>query len=132
MSLILKAGLEGEEGSLGRGLDRKSANSAAMVWNDLGLGEETGECPFDLGLGVAGSEEGLNVGEREAGNCAGKVLRLCEERVLMLMMRQFISCWVVRCDCLLQGAGSGQWRVPSVNVFEQEILVGSRQEGFLK
>lgn len=64
MSLTLKDGLEGEEGSLGRGLDMKSANSAAMVWNGLGLGEETGECPFDLGLGVSGSEEGLNVRRR--------------------------------------------------------------------
>ena len=49
---------------MGRGLDMKSANSASMVWNDLGLGEEAGECPFDLGPGVSGSEEGMNVRRR--------------------------------------------------------------------
>ena len=60
----MKDGLEGEEGSLGRGLDMKSANSASMVWKDLGFGEEAGEWPFDLGLGVCGSEEGMNVRRR--------------------------------------------------------------------
>lgn len=49
---------------MGRGLDMKSANSASMVWKDLGLGEEDGECPFDLGLGVSSSAEGMNVWRR--------------------------------------------------------------------
>ena len=66
------------------------------------------------------------MGEGEAGDGAGEILRLCEERVLMLVVRHFIGCWVVRRDCFLERARSCQWRVPSVNVFEKKILVGSR------
>ena len=72
------------------------------------------------------------MGEGEAGNCAGEVLRLGEECVLMLVMIQCVGSWVVRQDRLLESAGSGQWRVSSVNIFKKEILVGSRQERFLK
>ena len=42
----------------------KSANSASMVWKDLGLGDEDEECPFELGLGVSGSGVGMNVRRR--------------------------------------------------------------------
>ena len=49
---------------MGSGLDMKSANSASMVRKDLGLGEEGGEWPFGLELGMSGEEEGTNVRRR--------------------------------------------------------------------
>lgn len=49
---------------MGRGLDMKSANSASMVRKDLDLGEEGGEWPFGLELGMSGSREGTNVRRR--------------------------------------------------------------------
>ena len=42
----------------------KSANSASMVRKDLDLGEEGGEWPFGLELGMSGSGEEINVRRR--------------------------------------------------------------------
>ena len=64
ISFILEDGLDDEDGSLGSGLDMKSANSASMVRKHLDLGDEGGEWPFDLEFGISDSGEGMNVRRR--------------------------------------------------------------------